>query len=718
MKQEKHTYCRICEPNCGILATVVDGRIERIRGDAAHPYSRGYLCPRGRASLDVHRDPDRLRRPLARAGEGFREAGWEESIADVGQRLKKIRERHGKDSIGVYFGNPLAFDFSMGLYMPLVMRAMGTKNFFSAGSQDCNNKFAAARRVYGSPLFHPVPDVERIEFLIIIGSNPAVSQMSFLSLPRPVERLRGIVKRGGRVIIIDPRRTETARLLGEHIFIRPDTDVFLLLSMLQVIISEGLYDREAVQEHLSGVAGLEELCSEYPPARASEVTGIPAGTIEALARDFATAKNAGVHASLGINLGSFGTLCYWLVQCLNAVTGQLDRRGSMLFPETMMDFARLYSRRPGKSGLRTSRIGGYPLVMGTAPAGVMADEILTPGEGQVRALVVIAGNPMLTVPDQEKLGRALKSLELMVCLDFYLNETANMADYVLPCKDMYERWDFTLAGMAFNPFRHVNYAEVVVEPDGGQKDAFAVMHAILGAAGYAPIPGSRALSALAGVLDRAGAAMGTGEPWSFRPRLILKAMLALGGVSWRKLKNSPQGLSLGEHRTGRFFSHRILTPDRKANLAPPEFLAEAGSITGFFEEEMKYRGFKLVGQRQRRTHNSWFHNVPRFMGSRPGNHASINPADAARLGVGPGDMVVVESEWGRIEIPVLVTDDVMEGVVSIPHGWGHALESGLSVAMKHPGVNVNLLTASGVGNLEKFAGMARLTGVRVTVTRS
>ncbi len=721
MEKIINTYCRVCEPNCGLKATVIDGKLAKITGSKEHPVSKGYICARGLATYDIHHDPDRINYPQKMVNGSFQNVNWDSALLDIGEKIKSIREKYGKDSVAVYFGNPLAFDFAFSVFLQMAIQTLGSKNIYSAGSQDCNNKIAAAQPIFGSPILHPVPDIDNMEFLIIWGSNPAISKMSFISLTRPEERLKAIEERGGRVIIIDPRRTETARQFGEHIYIRPDTDIFMLLAMLHIILKEELHDRAVVDNHTKNVGLLKNLAAKYPPERAAEVTGIDKEIIITLARDFASAKNAGIHSSLGISLGSHGTLGYWLVQCLNTITGRLDSKGSMIFCDPITDFSRM-SRRTQASDTdkkrkpRLSRIGNFTHVAGTYPSGILADEILTPGEGQIKALIVISGNPMLTVPDPKKLEKAFKSLDLLVSLDLFINETGGLSHYVLPCQDFYEHWDFTITSNMFNPVRHINYTDKVVDALGERKEIWVILHDILCAAGY-PFMGNKTAGKIARFLDGIGKLLKRTRPFSYRPQLLLKILLLMGRVSWRKLKHSPNGLMLSPHKIGNFFKSKILTPDKKLDLAPEQFMEEADALAQHFEKEKIYKGFKLINQRQKRTHNSWFHNVASFVEKMQTNTVSINEEDATSLNISQGDMVEVKSVTGAIRLPAEVVKDLMPGVISIPHGWGHDKPSGLSNAKKYPGVNVNLLMASGPESLEKFAGMAKLTGVPVTMEK-
>lgn len=717
MKETKYTYCRICEPNCGLKATVVDGKLTKVTGNKNHHVSQGYICARGLASLDVHHDPDRIKYPMKKEGDSFRVSDWKSSLKDIGEKLKQIRREYGNDSVGIYFGNPIAFDFSLSNYLPFAVNALKSRNIYSAGSQDCNNKFVAAEKVYGSQLIHPVPDIDNMDFLIVWGSNPAISKMSFFSIPHPEKRLKAIEKRGGRVIIIDPRKTETVRQLGEHIYIRPDTDVFLMMAMINIIVEEELYDSSIVNYHTRGFEELKKMVASFPPAKAAEITGIDEKIILSLSRDFANAKNAGIHSSLGINLGSFGTIGYWLVQCLNAITGRLDKKNSMIFCSNLVNFPKYFKLANKFRKPKPSRIGSFEPVMETLPGGILADEILTPGPGQIKALIVLCGNPLLTVPDTVKLEKAFNSLELLVSCDLFINETGGISDYVLPSKDFYEHWDFGITSTMFNPISCLNYTEKVVDAEGERKELWVILHEILMAAGY-PFGGLRGISAFASVSDYMGKKLLKREtPLSFQPELLLRSLLMMSRVSHKKLKNSSHGLPGKEHPTGNLFKKIIMTDDKKINLAPDEFIKEKESLLSFFEQERELNGFKLIGQRQKRTHNTWLHNVPSFMEKSLTNKVSINTEDAARLGIEEGDTVEVKNKNGVIQIQANLTDTIMPGVISIPHGWGHNKKSGLNTAKKFPGVNVNLLTASGPENLEKMSGMAKLTGIRVDVEK-
>ncbi|HEX2313908.1 MAG TPA: molybdopterin-dependent oxidoreductase, partial [Thermomonospora sp.] len=470
------TYCRICEPLCGLVATVEDGRLTRLRPDPDHPLSRGFACPKGIAMTEVQNDPDRLLHPLRRRPDGsFERVGWDEALDDIAARLNRLRAEHGGESIGWYFGNPATFSYSHPLWLAQFMAALKSPHLYSAGSQDTNNRFAASALLYGSPVLVPIPDLRRTDLLVMLGANPLVSHGSLVTAPRIREELAAITRRGGRVVVIDPRRTETARA-HEHLPIRPDGDAWLLLSLLQVIFAEGLEDRAAIDRQATGGAALRRLAAAFPPERTEPYTGVPAAAARALARDLAAADRAVVYGRTGTCLGRFATLTAFLIDALTLVTGNLDRPGGALFgtsPLRVEELLRLSGR--GTYGRTTSRVGGYPDVLGTAPAGVMAEEITTPGPGRLRALLVSAGNPLLSVPGGRALEEAFERLDLLVCIDLYLGDTAAKADYVLPATTFLEREDLPLPFLGNHLTPYVSWTEPVVAPRGEARQEWEII---------------------------------------------------------------------------------------------------------------------------------------------------------------------------------------------------------------------------------------------------
>ena len=721
MALEKLTYCRPCEPMCGLRVEVEEGRVLRIRGDREHPISRGHICRRGVAFAEIHNDPDRLRQPHRRGAHGWDTIGWPMALEEVGDKLREIRDRHGPRSVAVYLGNPMAFCTYGAMSVPAFVRALGTDQFYTSGSQDCNNKFAAAERVFGSPVLQPVPDLDHVQYLLIIGANPAVSGMSFVQVGRPVEALRRIRERGGRVVVVDPRRSETARLADEHLAIQPDTDAFLLLSLLWVMIERDLYDRHWAEQDPRGFADLAEVVRNWPPERTEALTGIPAGKVEEMAARLAGPAPAACYGSVGINLGRSGTLTYWLMLAANLLSGHFDRKGGSIVCRGLVDAVRLYRVAGLDRSGRRSATGDFRPIMGTYPAALLAQEILNERKPRVRALVVAAGNPLLSVPNERRLKEALKKLDLLVCLDLYRNETGAYAHYILPTTDFLEREDLNLshAGLQVRPF--AAFTPAAVEPDGAQRPEWEILEDIAARMGLRLWGGAERavrllgrLPVVSGWVDR--------SPGSDRvafPRFAVKTVLrTMGRVRLADLEASPRGVLLGDHEHGRLRGGRGWgRRGPRVRLAPPELVREAWKLDGFLTLRAAESGeFLLIGKRERHTHNTWMHNAAGLVGEETTNYLYMHPEDAAAKGIRQGDRVSVRNQEGaRVEIPCRLTADLRRGVVAVPHGWGHVHDAGWRRARRSPGVNVNRLASDSVWKLEPIAGVAWMTGIPVDV---
>src|SRR3954454_19759778 len=499
MAERVVTFCRICEAHCGMVATVEDGRVTQLRPDPDHPLSSGYACPKGIAMTDVQNDRDRVLHPLRRTASGeFEPVSWQEALADIGRRLRSVRDVHGATSIGWYMGNPGAFSYSHTLWVKGFIDGLGSPHYYSAGSQDVNNRFAASALLYGSPLVVPIPDLARTSFLLMLGANPMVSHGSVLTAPRVRDQLHAITGRGGRVVAVDPRRTETAPEF-EHVPVTPDSDAWLLLSLLQVIFEEGLADRRFLAGWTRDAAALERAAAPHAPESTEERTGVPAEDVRALARDFAAADGAAAYGRTGSCLGRHGTVVAFLLDALNAATGNLDRPGGAVFGRPAIEIEDVGDLSGLASYGRTrSRVGGFPDVIGNMPASLIPQEIETPGEGQLRALFVSAGNPVLSVPDGEAMSRALGKLDLLVSLDFYVNETNRHADYVLPATTFLERDDTPVAFLGFYTQPFVQHSDRVVAPAGKAREEWEIVEELSERLGVLPIsmPALRALGRL------------------------------------------------------------------------------------------------------------------------------------------------------------------------------------------------------------------------------
>jgi anaerobic selenocysteine-containing dehydrogenase len=713
--EEKVTFCRICEPLCGMVATVEDGRLTKLRPDQQHPLSRGYACPKGIAMTDVQNDPDRVLYPLKRTGGRgeFERVGWAEAMGDIAARLRKLLDERGPESVAWYMGNPGAFSYSHVLWVKGFLDALGSPHYYTAGSQDVNNRFAASALLYGSPLVVPIPDINRTDFLFMVGANPLVSHGSVLSAPRVREQLLAITERGGRVVVVDPRRSETARQF-EHLPVHPDSDAWLLLSMLQVIFEEGLVDESFLSRWATGKEAIARQVSAYPPELTEKRTGVPAERLRGVARDFATADRAAAYGRTGSCLGRFGTLVAFLLDTLNAVTGNLDRPGGAVFGDPLISLDEVGE----KAGLDTygkthSRFGNIPDVLGNMPATLLPREITTPGKQQIRAFFVSAGNPVLSVPDGDALEKSFAELDLMVSLDFYLNETNSHADYVLPATTFLEREDVPVAFLGFYSTPFVQVTDPVVEPSGEARQEWDVVDELSRAIGIAPysVPALRRLARL-GI--------------RVSPRQLVDLLLRTGrhgdlyglrrsGLSLAKLAEHPHGIVLGDFVATGVLKRKIRHGDGRLHLRDGAIDSELERLASVNGERPEFP-LKLIGLRELRSHNSWMHNAALLMRGGRSHALRIHPDDAVGAGLSEDDVAVLTSASGSLEVPILITDEMTPGTVALPHGWGH--RGGWRLANEAGGVNVNLLAPSSPESLERLAGMAHLSGIPVRVERA
>ena len=711
--EQRVTFCRICEPLCGMVATVEDGRLVKLRPDPDNPLSQGYACPKGIAMTEVQNDPDRVTHPLRRTAAGeFERVSWDDALDDIGARLGRVLEERGPGGVGWYLGNPGAFSYSHVLWRKGFLDCIDSPHAYGAGSQDVNNRFAASALMYGSPLAVPIPDIERTDFLLMVGANPLVSHGSVLSAPRVRERLLEIEARGGRIVCVDPRRSETARQF-EHQPIRPDGDAWLLLSLIHTVFDEGLADTGFLEARTSGWQELRRLAAGHTPETTEAFTGIAPDRVRELARDFAGSEAAAAYGRTGSCLGRFGTLVAFLLDALNAVTGNVDRPGGSVFGDPPIPLDELGERM----GLATygedhAHFGDFPDVLGEMPASLLPLEITTPGERQLRALFVSAGNPVLSVPDGDALEAAFGELDLLISLDFYVNETNRHADYVLPTTTMYERDDVPAALLSFFSTPFIQVTEAVCEPPGEAREEWEVIDAIARRIGKAPysVPAFRALARLGIRLS---------------PRRLVDLLLRTGpsgdwfglrrsGLSVAKLlRRHPHGLVLSEHLKTGILGRKLRNAAKRIDLAPAPIVGELGRMARAGADADGFP-LRLIGLRELRSHNSWMHNAPLLMRGDRVHALRVHPDDAAEHGLEDGGTARLESKSGTVEVPVAVTEEMTPGAVALPHGWGH--RGGWQLANGNPGVNVNLLASSAPEDLEALAGMAHLNGIPVRVS--
>ncbi|MFE6862116.1 molybdopterin-dependent oxidoreductase [Nocardia sp. NPDC057668] len=718
------TFCRICEPLCGMVATVEDGRLTRLRPDRDHPLSAGFACQKGIAFTEVVNDPDRVTTPLRRTPDGFVEVGWQEAMADITARLRVIHRRYGSGAIGWYMGNPAAFSYSHLLGVVAFVKGLGSRaHYFTASTQDTSSRMLASQFLYGSPLAVPIPDLARTDLLLIMGANPLVSHGSLLTAPRIRDRLRDIVGRGGRVVVIDPRRTETAAAF-DWLGIIPDGDAYLLLALLNVLFTENLADPAATENLPEGTTWLRARCAPFTPETTAEHTGIAPERVRTLARDLAAAPHAAVYGRFGTSVGRHSTLTAYLIDAVNLVTGNLDRPGGSVFSTLGIPGQRWAMMAMGASLRRSyrnrrTRVGGLPAVIGSEPAALMAKEMTVPGRHRIRAMFVSAGNPVLSVPNGDEFEAAAAGLDLMVGLDLYVNETTAHCDYILPVTTMYERDDFAITFQQFQatPFRQATAA--VVPPRGLARSEWEIIDEMMRRmATRTPVfLLFAAIRLVLGLLGR-----------RFHPRPIVDMIIRLSdggdrfglrrsGLTFgRLIRRHPHGTVLAPTvRTG-VLGEIVAYRDGRVRLRHEEIASEIASLTG--QPRTPEYPLRLIGMREPASENSWMHNPPLlWRGGRRGQRALIHAEDAAQLGIKDDDMVCVQSAHGRIELPARLTEGLVRGVVAVPHGYGHKGTGGWRRANLVGGVNVNLLMSTEPGDLEALAGMSILIGIPVSVAR-
>jgi anaerobic selenocysteine-containing dehydrogenase len=692
----RRTSCNLCEAICGVLVTVDNGRVTDIRGDEADPLSRGHICPKAVALRDLQDDPDRLTQPVRRTATGWQEIGWDEAYTFVADRLREIQKEHGRNSVGVYLGNPNVHSLGAMTHMPSVVRLLRTRNRFSATSVDQLPHMLACHLLYGHQLMVPVADIDRTSYLLMLGANPLASNGSMMTAPGFGRRLKEVQKRGGRVVLIDPRRTETAAVADEHHFVRPGTDAAFLLALIHQVIADG---NAAPAQYVDGLDAVEEGVREWTPDRAAAVTGIDAETIRRIAREFATADKAACYGRLGVSTQQFGALCQWAVQVLNIITGNLDKPGGMMIPRPAVDTLRGIGR--GHLGIWKSRVRGLPEFGGELPASVIAEEILTPGDGQIHAMVTIAGNPVLSTPNGRKLDEALDTLGFMVSIDPYINETTRHADVILPPTPPLERDHYDLAFHQLAVRNTARWNDAVLPRPSESRHDWEIFRG-LGLALLRSTPRSRRKVVASATLR-------------LSPKRIVDLGLRIGPyrLSVRKLRKSVGGVDLGPLQPA--LPGALRNKTKRIDLAQQLILDDLPRAREVLLAAGKSDGLVLIGRRHLRSNNSWMHNSARLVKGKPRHQLLMNPDDLRSRDLTDGQLVQVSSAAGSIDVEVAASNDMMPGVVSLPHGFGHGRAgSRLSVANQVAGASVNDVTDSAL--TDPLAGTAALNGVPVEVT--
>lgn len=698
-------FCNFCDAICG-LAIEHDGKqILAVRGDEQDPFSRGHICPKGVAQQDIYADPDRLRKPLRRKGTGWEEIGWDEAIAEAGERCAGIQKTHGDDALGFYFGNPISHNYSSLLQLLPFARGLKTKNVYSAGSVDAFSRMLVSQLLYGNPAILPLPDLERTNYLLIVGANPAVSNGSIMTAPDMKRRLKDLRARGGKIIVIDPRRTETAELADEHHFIAPNTDALFFFALLNVFFREGLARSERTSVPLDGLHHVEALTAPFAPEAVAPVTGIPAETIRRLARDFAHAQGAACYSRMGTSVQRFGSLATWATDLVNIVSGNLDRVGGAMFSTPAVDLAGLavLFGQAGSFGAFRSRVKGLPELNGELPVAALYDELATPGAGQIKGLITVSGNPVLSLPNGRRMDALLAKLDTMVAIDFYVNETTRHAHLILPPVSALEIDHYPLLEHGFAVRNTAHYAAALFPKAPGDKTDGEILAALAGAIG-------KHRGGLRRVTGGLHQLIGT----KVSGARVLDLLLRMGPhkVTLKKLKANPHGIDLGP-LTPRL-AKVLATPNKRVHLVPPELAADVPQLVHALAARPAAGTFQLIGRRTLRSMNSWLHNSARLTAGKPACVLHMHPDDAHRLGVANGATVTLTSAVGEIQVPVELTDSVMPGVLSLPYGWGHDRPgSKLRVAAQRAGASYNDLVPD--DGFDPVSGASVLNGVSVRV---
>jgi len=697
----------LCEAVCGLSVQLDGDGVREVRGDRDDPFSQGHICPKAAAIPDIQTDPDRVLEPLRNDGGRWQGISWDKAFQEAGQRLASIQREHGRSSVAVYIGNPTVHSYSALLGVPFFLRALGSRSRFSATSVDQLPSMLAALEMFGHQLLLAIPDVDRTQFFLMLGANPWVSNGSLMTGGGIARRLEALRARGGKLVVVDPRRTETASHADQHIPIRPGFDALLLLAVLQVIFEEGRTRLGHLDRCTDGLADLRDAARRFPPERVAGRIGIRAEEIRALARDFATAPSAVAYGRVGTCTQEFGGLTAWLITALNAVTGNLDRPGGSMFATPAADLVGLTKRTAdqGHFAAWRSRVRGLPEFGGELPAAVLAEEIETPGKGQIRGLITFAGNPVLSTPNGGRLERALSKLEYMVSIDIYRNETTRYANLILPTSFGLERDHYDLAFYLFAVRNAARYVKPLLPLPGKVRPEFEVLLEL-----------ARSVRRFGG--GRAGKKLGA-TLWlaqKLGARRLLDLMLRFGPyrLSLRKLQRRPHGLDLGPLQQQ--FPRRLCTKNGRLQLAPEIFVRDLARLEARLGENGS-NGLLLIGRRELRSNNSWMHNSLRLVKGPAGCVLLLHPDDAAARGLRSGDEATVSSRVGSVHVPVAVTEDMAPGVVSLPHGWGHGREGTvLGVAAAHRGASLNDLTDE--QSIDAMSGNAAFSGISVTVAKA
>ena len=706
--KKHYRVCNLCEAMCGLEIEHDGKKVLSVKGDRKDPFSKGSLCPKGALIHKVHEDPDRLKTPLRKKENGeWEEISWNEAFDIVGEKINQIRTKYGNDSVALYLGNPTVHNFGMMLFSGELIRSLKTKNYFSPTTMDQLPHHFIGYHVFGHAFNMPIPDVNRTDYFIMFGANPIASNGSIMSGCGPIEKIKAIQNRGGKVILFDPRATETSRVVDEHHFIRPSTDVFFLLGMLHLIQKNDWIQLGHLENHISGLEKIKNIAGEFTPEKVEALTGVPAETLLRLTKEYALQDRAVMYGRMGMSTQEHGGLCHWLTSVLNILTGHFDREGGAMFPKPAVDI----KRQKGwhlSHGRWHSRVRKLPEFDGEIPVSAMAEEMLTEGEGQVRGLITFAGNPALTTPNAKRLEEALPKLDFMVSIDIFMNETTKHADIILPPPSHLEIDHYDLIFNHFAVSNNAKFSTPLFQPKEGQQYDWQIAKALI-----------KRFSKVSNYKMSLPFRL-------FNPRQLLNLSLRTGpyggfnGVSLKKVIASKHGISFGNMKPR--IPEVLNTQDGKIQIAAEVFLEGLENVKSLLGKPLKERQaseFKLIGRRHLRSNNSWMHNVEELIRGKNRCTVMMNTADANALELEDGEMVLVKSATGEIEIPVEITNNIMTGVVSIPHGFGHKKKGtrlAVASAGHHAGVSINDITDH--NRLDKVTGNAAFSGQSIVIQKT
>ncbi|CAH0997268.1 Assimilatory nitrate reductase catalytic subunit [Emticicia aquatica] len=689
--------CNLCEAMCGLEIKVENGSVTKIEGDKNDPFSRGHICPKAVALKDIYEDPNRLKFPVKRTDNGWQQISWEQAFGEVVDKIKEIQAKYGKNAVAMYQGNPSIHNLGTTMNSPLFAKSLQTKSLFSATSADQLPHHFAAWQMFGHPMLMPIPDIDFTDFMLIIGGNPIASNGSIMSVPDVANRLKAIQKRGGKVVVIDPRLTETAAKADQHFFIRPGTDSFLLLAIIQIIFAENLVSLGKLKDFSHGITLLKEISADFSPEKVELQTGISAKDIRQLTHDFVNSKTAVCYGRVGVSVQTFGSIAQWLINAINVLTGNLDRTGGAMFTAPAVDFL-ARAKTDNRFNRWQSRVRGLPEFLGELPVATLAEEILTEGENQIKCLITSCGNPILSTPNGRQLDKAFDTLEYMVAIDIYINESTQHADIILPPATGLEvpHYDMTFHMLAVR--NTAKFSEALFSKTEGAKYDWEIYQELA----YRM---SQPNSSNIGFISEA-------------PEVKLDLGLQFGpyGLSLQKLKENPHGIDLGALKP--CLPNRLLTPEKRINLAPEILVKDIERLRKSLNDNTLMNGFDylLIGRRHLRDNNSWMHNSERLVKGRNRCTLMIHSDDAQKLNLENNAVVKVTSRVGSVELPIEITNQMMQGVVSMPHGYGHARKGvQLDIASKHAGVSINDLTDELV--LDELTGNVAFNNVAVKIEK-